>query len=51
MSGANNNKRQDGAVSHGLVYAGEDIFAAKVEAKIAFMSYVSTQIRTKWISG
>jgi len=51
VPGAPNNEGSDGAVPHGLVYAGEDIFAAKVEAKTAFISCAPTQIRTKWISG
>ena len=51
VPGATNDERSDGAVPGGLVYAGEDIFTAKVEAKTAFISCVPTQIRTKWISG
>jgi hypothetical protein len=30
--------RSDGAVPNGVVYAGEDILATKVEVKTAFMS-------------
>ena len=51
VPGAPDDEGSDGAVPGGLVYAGEDIFAAKVEAKTAFISCAPTQIRTKWISG